>query len=277
MFSSGAAAAAYPIAGFPDATNTGVPSGTVLTNSGSITVSTPGALISALNVTGSITVTASNVTIQNCKVNGSGADYCIGMDSALSIVNLTVLNCELFAVSNGIFAQSHCRAGVATFGQHDGLEVHHCNIYGMENGIENGSGYIHDNYIHDFQSWTVGADETHDDCIQTFGFSGAGGQRIIHNTFYGQGTSGDRAPEATSSCYAGSTGMFNVTFNNNLFAGGGWTIYGTQDGSGSGWVITNNHFSRLFYTNCGFFGTDTGLPPGTVWTGNVWHETGLPA
>lgn len=262
---------------FPDATNTGVQIGTVLTNSGSITVSTPGAVISGLNVTGSITIAASDVTVRNCRVDGSGGEYCIGMDSGLSIVNLTVANCELFAVSNGNFAQSHCRAGVATFGQHSGLEVRYCNIYGMENGIENGSGYIHDNYIHDFQAWTVGADETHDDCIQTFGFSGAGGMRVIHNTFYGQSTSGDRAPEATSSCFAGSTGMFNVTFANNLFAGGGWTIYGTQDGTGSGWVIVNNQFSRLFYPNCGFFGTDTGLSPGTVWTGNTWHETGLPA
>ena len=47
--------------------NVGVPAGTTLTPSGSITVSTPGNVISGLNVTGEIDVNANNVTIRNTR------------------------------------------------------------------------------------------------------------------------------------------------------------------------------------------------------------------
>ena len=57
--------------GYPDPAygNVGVPRGTSLTKSGDRTVSRDGTVINGLDVSGSITVEASNVTIQNTKIN----------------------------------------------------------------------------------------------------------------------------------------------------------------------------------------------------------------
>ena len=54
--------------GYPDPTNTGVPAGVPLVASGSLTINQPGTVVSGLQVTGSIDVLASNVTIENTRV-----------------------------------------------------------------------------------------------------------------------------------------------------------------------------------------------------------------
>src|SRR5215472_13215711 len=56
--------------GFPDATNTGA-NCSQLTPSGSITVTSGGAVIEGKNISGSITIQASNVTIRNDCVTSS--------------------------------------------------------------------------------------------------------------------------------------------------------------------------------------------------------------
>ncbi len=62
--------------GFPDASNTGVPAGTTLTSTGSLTVSTNNAVVNAISTTGCIEVTGYGVTIKNSKVG------CIIIDGA---------------------------------------------------------------------------------------------------------------------------------------------------------------------------------------------------
>ena len=56
--------------GYPDPAynNVGVPAGTALTPSGSINVTTAGAVIDGKDVTGEITVSANNVTIKNSRI-----------------------------------------------------------------------------------------------------------------------------------------------------------------------------------------------------------------
>ena len=56
----------------PTAANTGLPAGTSLVASGDINANTAGQVITAKNVTGSITVSANNVTIQNSRITMSG-------------------------------------------------------------------------------------------------------------------------------------------------------------------------------------------------------------
>src|SRR4029453_16253456 len=56
-------------AGFPNATNTGVPAGTALTAyTGPKTVTTDGTVIDGKVITGSLIVHADNVVIKNCKI-----------------------------------------------------------------------------------------------------------------------------------------------------------------------------------------------------------------
>ena len=56
---------------FPDASNTGVPAGTVLTPSGGLTITTAGAVINAREITGQVVVNAPNVTIRNSRIRSN--------------------------------------------------------------------------------------------------------------------------------------------------------------------------------------------------------------
>ncbi|HTC68570.1 MAG TPA: hypothetical protein VK662_03300, partial [Acidothermaceae bacterium] len=54
--------------GFPDGSDTGVPAGTVLKPRGSFTISTRGAVVSGLDVTGTVTIAASDVTLMDSRI-----------------------------------------------------------------------------------------------------------------------------------------------------------------------------------------------------------------
>ena len=60
-----------PPSGQPDASNTGVPDGTVLTRyDGNMTITTAGAVINGMDIYGFVTVKADNVTIKNSIIRG---------------------------------------------------------------------------------------------------------------------------------------------------------------------------------------------------------------
>jgi len=136
---------------FPDETNTGVPSGTSLTASGPITVTTSNTTIDAKDITGNITINpgVTNTTIQNCLITTE--DF-FGIQSD-GTGTVTVTNCEINgqgAVGGGY--------GIATEGP---LNVSGCNIYGFENGITCGSNSnINSNYVHGLQA--TGSDPHYD-------------------------------------------------------------------------------------------------------------------
>src|SRR5215471_18362321 len=59
------------MAAFPDATTTGVRAGVTLTPSGGITINTAGAVVSGLNITGNVVITAPNVTLVDRRITGN--------------------------------------------------------------------------------------------------------------------------------------------------------------------------------------------------------------
>jgi hypothetical protein len=260
--------------GYPDATNTGPVAGTVFENHiGIYEIKSDGAVLDGLRVTGAILVYANNVTIQNCEVNASGEIWGINL---LSGSNLKVKNCRVYGVpSRADHDGTHVLVGVG-----GAAEVAFSDIYGVENALDSGSGYIHDNYIHDFARWI--AEDDHTDGLQTYGHAGEGGLRVVHNTILGILTGADYTPTsygAGSSAIALSEGMHDMTIDGNLLAGGTYTIYGpSQAGSSPANVrVTNNRFSTQYYPKCGYYGTHTGFnasAPGFQWSGNVWHESG---
>lgn len=240
-------------------------------------------MVDARFVTGTITVNADNVTVQNCKVDASGQNYGIGLMTGH--VGLTVIHCEVYGVPiTANRPASHVLTAIACDfdASMANVEIAYCNVHGIENAIGGGNLYIHDNYIHDFAIWQVGGDTDHTDGVQTNGSSGVGGMRIIHNTIIGVCTAGDlaspAAPVAGSSCIALSVNMHDLTISNNLLASGSNTLYGNaQGGLGSSvnTVITNNHFSNQYAALGG--GVFSGFNPassGFVWSGNIVHETG---
>jgi len=115
-----------------------------------------------------------------------------------------------------------------------------------------------------------------------FVFTGTGGMQIIHNTIISIETGGDFTPtkwQGGSSAIALIDGQHDLTIDNNLLAGGSYTVYGpSQHGAAPSNVrVTNNRFSTKYYPKCGAYGTHAGFnkaAPGFVWSGNVWHESG---
>src|SRR5215510_6849097 len=96
---------------FPDATNTGVPAGTVLTPyNGNLVVNTPGAVISGLDIRGTVTINAPNVTLVNCKITAQHSwDWYVVMTGD----NTTIQNCTIDG--GGINEGQHGIAGSGTF------------------------------------------------------------------------------------------------------------------------------------------------------------------
>lgn len=75
------------------------------------------------------------------------------------------------------------------------------------------------------------------------------------------------------------TVISNRIITDNLLAGGTYPIYGgfAFGNSTSHIVISDNHFSRIFFSTSGQYGTDADYndsDPGNVWSGNVWDDTG---
>lgn len=235
------------IGGYPDETNTGVPSGTTLTSSGSITVSTNGTILDSLDISGQVVVNANNVTIRNCRIT-SGDYYPIDYSGH---TGLLVQDTEIIGLSYTV------TAGISF----DNYTARRVNVHGTADGMKaNANVLIEDCYIHDLIYDAV--HDTHNDGVQTTGGSGV---TIQHTTIKLSTTN-----NANAAIQIGTESGANSNWlvNNCLLDGGGWTI---NAGSGnSNMTFTNNRFTKNY-------GYGIGDVPGATWTGNYYDDTGAAA
>ena len=111
---------------------------------------------------------------------------------------------------------------------------------------------MEDSYIHDLYN----SAEAHTDGIQfAAGHSstarscaGVLNVTIRHNTIYGMGADGSFG---TSAIISNSGGDTNVLIENNLLAGGAYTLYCEQRATGVNYRVLNNRFSRKFSPKVG--------------------------
>jgi len=213
---------------WPDATNTGVPAGTTLTKSGQLVINTAGAVISGLDISGGVIINAPNVTLENCKISSSGF-YVVQINA----LGATVQNCTIDGLGGG----GEGISGAGTFIAN--------NITGCVDGINvcADNTVIENNYIHGMS----GPSSAHFDTIQADGnFSNI---LIQHNTLVNEQT---QTSVIMLDNYWGS--ISNVTINDNLLVGGGYTTYineMAQGQPGGGTVTnvtyTNNHIGSGYY------------------------------
>jgi hypothetical protein len=243
-----------PAGGFPDASNTGVPAGTTLTPSGSQTITTAGAVVQNLDISGTLDIRAANVTVRNVRVHGFGDQ--IGNWST----GLTVEDSEID--SGG--ANSTC------FGIDGGVTIRRSELTGCENGFNvGGSGLAEDNWIHDLTT----ANGAHTDGAQVN--QGASGWTLRHNTI-------DSVP-GTGGCTSniimwneGDPQNSNAWIENNRLLGEGcsFALYCPRQFAASGGIyVNNNRFQR------GVFGYTDSCRVGdtiTEFNGNVDDATGAP-
>jgi hypothetical protein len=286
------------LCGFPDSTNTGVPRGMVLTAvpgqatsgpgwvwdsrfGGSLNITTDGTTISGLDVSGTINVHANNVTIKNTRVTNSGN---VNDISIYSVSNTTVEDSTITGTTNTGLNRTEVGIKDVNGGAAQGHTILRNDISDCGSCIQSSNGTVKDNYIHnmgDNYPSTDCSSEPEPLCDHLNGLSVGGGDAapllIQHNTIFNQ----YHQTDAVALFQDYGTESYK-TIDNNLLAGGAYTIYGGGGSYGISdhIVITNNHFSRIFFPNSGRVGYKTAFDTsgvGNAWSGNIWDDTGASA
>lgn len=254
--------------GWPDSTNTG-PRGQLTAVAGSVTLATPGMVYADRDVAGCIRVTARNVTIRNVRVTCS-ATYAIGVNSGTGgdvwwdpDANLLIEDVEInhggqlngkgiaFTGYTARRVWYHNGSDCAHMGSNTAVVDSYC-VVGPDSG---GTGFC--------------SGTEHFDGLQSDGGTGI---TIRHNTI--------RNPCGQTSAILISTNtspINDVTIENNLLAGGGWTLYCASEvrPAGGTEVVRGNRFSRVYFPGGGRLGPAAYCEyPNVVWSGNVWDDTG---
>jgi hypothetical protein len=251
--------------GFPDASNTGVPAGTVLTAyTGSCTITVANTAIDAKTINCDLQIRAAGVKVTRSKIVGS-----INLsEDASDSYSFTISDSE-------IDAGNRMATGVGTK-NFTATRVH---VYGG-----NRSMYCYNNC-------TISDSYVHGQFKDLSGVAHESGIRMGQNSVLRHNTIACDAPNVPpdAGCSAGLTGYGDFTpvtnnlIENNLFKAttGGTCAYG---GSSAGKpyssqtrdiVFRNNVFERGSNGKCGYWfpiaDFDT-TRPGNVWSGNVWDD-----
>jgi len=247
--------------GYPDASNTGVSANMTLRPYGNVQVSADGAIVTRLRVHGTIDVHANNVTIKNTLVENSGASS-IGILQRQGYHGLTV---ESTTVRGMDKTGGEMQYAVKDDGAN--MTLSKLNLYNCADCVQSASGHMSDSYIHDLGY-------THGDHTDGFQSNGGGGVVIRHNTIL------NSWPQTSAvALFQDFSPQANNVIDNNLLAGGGYTVYGGSGKEKSRNIkIARNRFSRIYYKNCGFYSPVAYFDrrgAGNVWSGNVWDDTGI--
>jgi pectate lyase len=225
---------------------------------GNLTVTVAGTVIQDQDRNGCITVKAANVTIRNSRITCPG--YLTSNQSgSMMLIEDTILQCQ---------GQTGSGASPGRL-----FTLRRVEVFGCENNVWcDRDCVIEDSYIHDPIPYNPVTDP-HTDSIQIP--TGATNILIDHNTVYGGYLS---QSNFGNSAITNGGNVGGVVINNNLLAGGGYTVYCEHDSLGTGspaFRITNNRFSRVLVSTVGGFGPSLECRD-EIQSGNVYHETGAP-
>lgn len=284
--------------GYPDASNTGPAAGTAFravpsqVRSGpgwewsdsldGVRVTSAGAVLDGLNISGTVLIDVPNVTLSNSKVSACGGSWdgdvvairYRSSDPSYRGSGARIVHNELNGTPSG--CNHRGRSGVRDiYGEAPNAYVDGNNIYGTGNGITvEYSGTIVNNWIHDLGHLPG----DHHSGISSHG--GAAGLVIQHNTvlLYGQSFPGGGGVSGAITVYADFGHAQNVTVRDNLISGGSYVVYGGESGDGYRTPATNIKFiSNRFRCGDWLYGPVAAFDPtssGNVWTGNFCDQNG---
>jgi hypothetical protein len=242
--------------GMPGPTTTGVRPGTRLRRVGSVTITTAGSRLAALEIDGTLTIKAPGVRVEDCLIRPRGNAV------AVSLPYTGVSGVELVHVEIDGGRQNPSVVGIAG----SGFVVDAADIHGTGDAIDAGSNVVVQNsWIHDLVAWSG----DHTDGIQS---SGGRGLRVVNNTIDALG------PATNSAILAGADlgPLDRVVIEHNLLRGGNYTVYAGTGGrfdSGSIRISGNRFGSGYRYGPCSLRPA-----PGRIiqLSGNVDDATGAP-
>lgn len=280
---------------YPDATNTGVPTGQTLTavpgqlTSGPgwawmtvygqpcVNIYDDGAMLSGLDINGPIynnggqspRTACSNVVIENCRIRGTGEEnwvITLGPGS-------TIRDCEIGGGANGTTTVA---IGILS-GYYAGTQatntILRCNIHHVEHGMRvDGNTIVQDSYFHDFIMDDPG---NHTDCIMC---TAGTDMHFIHNTFEAGVTSSGLFIQWQT----GNTPIGTVEVRDNYFkfltkAGAvptwGFSYENKGVANPSQTTIVNNVWDAAFKTTNGSGAAQA--PAGFAASGNVYTDASV--
>lgn len=298
---------AYPhTCGYPDATNSGVPTGTKLTAvPGTITSGTgwtwlptyqcvdvtgANATLNALDIAGCVYIEASGVTLSNDNITPP-----VGSAWGVAIASGNNTNVNHSSIQGtGDTGGATPDLGALPYGIKDvngnttGNSITYNNISVVNAGIGVNQGNIQHNYLHTFDYSCIGDDAnttacgtpadctpyicSHNDGIYVNGPSPAG-LSLYKNTVFQNLWQTDAI--ILGSPVGGTTS--NVTVHYNMVAGGSYAIYGGCGNQGSltpsNIIFDNNRFADQYYTHSGQYGYNTYVCTDPAynekWTNNI--------
>jgi hypothetical protein len=208
---------------------------------------TAGQQITDTVITGCVEVRANNVSFTNVVFKANGCFW--GVNNFAS--NLQITNSSLT-----------CGGFNGTGFGSSSLTLTRVQITGCENGLNvSGSTLVQDSWIHDMNGEQGGA---HTDGAQFN--QGATDITFRHNTIDVSKKAG--ATSAIIMWDEGDPQNKRVTLDNNLFAGGTYTVYCGRQGTVDNIRVTNNRFGTFEY------GYANNCNNGETWFGNVNDATG---
>lgn len=240
---------------FPGPDTTGVPRGTHLTNSGDLTITIAGKVISGLNINGCVNVQASNVVIRKSKIHCTSGRYAIRTYDGAT--NLVVEDVE-------IDGGAQTSAAVCC----NNYTLRRVNIHNVIDGPRLGNNTaIIDSWIHHLAR----VSGSHNDALQT---TGASNITVRHNRLepYNPDT---KDPFNAALMIGSTTGpeVRNLVFEQNFANGGNYTIGIRTDLNASGIVFRANTFG----TNYRYGVVAHHDHPGVTWeSNNIFLGTGRP-
>lgn len=237
---------------FPNEDTTGVPPGTDLKPSGSITVTEDGAVLDALEIKGNVKIEADNVTIRRSRIVSTGL-YAVELESGHK--NLVIEDTEIDGAGRSKIAVLHGEYTLRRVNIHDFFD-------GVR--IEGDNVLIEDSYIHHLYRLEGG----HHDTIQMR----QGTNVVIRNNNIQPYNPETDDPMNAAIQFGSLLGPIDdVLVEGNFMNGGNYTINAGKLEGGSV-VFRDNRFGR----DARYGIVSSG--PGLVWEkSNVFDDTGEPA
>lgn len=236
---------------FPDASNTGVPAGTTLTSSGSLTINQDGTVLDGLLIEGTVVVNADDVVIRNSLIRSGGIPV------RSNGQNLVIEDTEIDGLGKANPAVAY-----------DDYTLRRVNIHNVAEGprISGGDVVIEHSYIHHL----VQVGNNHTDAIQA---TSGDNIRLIGNNVQTYNPDTGLIGNAAFQFGEEFGKVYDCVVEGNLFNGGNVTINGGGGGTtGAACSFRDNQFQRDFR-----YGPTANLGPNVVWdSSNVWFDTGRP-